>query len=194
MLRETFVALRMAAITILLTGVAYPLLITGAARLFFPARAAGSLVERDGVVVGSSLIGQAFRGAAYFQPRPSAAGRGGYDGMASGGSNLGPTSARLRARIVAERDRLRGENPDAPGPVPVDLVTASASGLDPHIGPAAALWQAPRVAVARGRSTAEIEAVVARHVEPRSLGVFGEPRVNVLLLNLDLDARFGRPR
>jgi len=194
MLRETLVALRMAAITILLTGVAYPLLITGAARMLFAACAAGSLVERDGVVVGSELIGQPFPSAAYFQPRPSAAGRDGYDGMASGGSNLGPTSARLRARVVAERDRLRRENPGAPGPVPVELVTASASGLDPHIGPAAALWQVPRVAAARGRSTAEIEAVVARHVEPRSLGVFGEPRVNVLLLNLDLDARWGRPR
>src|SRR5262245_48340196 len=121
MLRETLIALRMTAITILLTGVAYPLLITGAARAFFPARAAGSLVERDGVVVGSALIAQRFIRPAYFQPRPSAAGPEGYDGMASGGTNLGPTSAGRRADAVAERDRLVRENPDAPGPVPGEM-------------------------------------------------------------------------
>jgi K+-transporting ATPase ATPase C chain len=194
MLKESLIALRMTAITILLTGLAYPLLITGAAQALFPGPAAGSLVLRDGAVVGSALIGQRFTKPAYFQPRPSAAGAEGYDAAASGGSNLGPTSARLRDRMKADRDRLAAANPDAAGPIPMELIAASGSGLDPHLGPDAALWQVPRVAAARGVPRAEIEALLARRVEPRTFGLLGEPRVNVLLLNLDLDKRYGRPR
>jgi K+-transporting ATPase ATPase C chain len=177
----------MAAVTLVITGLAYPLLITGLAQLTMPHRADGSLVVGDSVTVGSSLIGQAFTRPQYLQPRPSAAGAG-YDATASGGSNLGPTSAKLRARVTAEVARLRAENPDAPGPVPVELVTASASGLDPHLSPAAARWQAPRIAAARGVAVGEIEAVIRRHVEGRTLGFLGEPRVNVLAVNLALDA------
>ncbi len=194
MLKECQIALRMTAITILLTGLAYPLLITGAAQALFPGSAAGSLVVREGAVVGSAHIGQRFMKPAYFQPRPSAAGAEGYDAAASGGSNLGPTSARLRDRMKSDNDRLAAANPDAPGPIPMELITASGSGLDPHLGPDAAFWQVPRVAAARGVPRAEVEALLARRVEPRTWGLLGEPRVNVLLLNLDLDERYGRPR
>jgi K+-transporting ATPase ATPase C chain len=189
MKNELLVALRMTVVTLVLTGLAYPLLVTGVARVAFPFQSAGSLVTRDGRVVGSELIGQAFTWPGYFQPRPSAAGSG-FDAAASSGSNLGPTSRKLRDRVAAEVARLRRENPDAPGPVPLDLVTASGSGLDPHISPGAAQWQVPRVAAARGLPLAAVESLVREHVEGRTFGFLGEPRLNVLRLNLELDRRF----
>jgi K+-transporting ATPase ATPase C chain len=191
--REVIIALRMTVVTLVLTGVVYPLAVTAVAQVLFPRQADGSLVTVEGRVVGSELIGQAFKNPAYFQGRPSAAGTDGYDAAASSGSNLGPTSAKLRDRVVADLDRLRQENPNAPGPVPVELVTASGSGLDPHISPGAARWQIPRVAAARHMSVADVEAALERRVEPRTAGFLGEPRVNVLLLNLDLDQRSGAP-
>ena len=191
MRHELSTALRMTLVTLALTGLAYPLLTTSLAQALFPDQANGSLVSRDGHVVGSALLAQGFANAAYFQPRPSAAGAG-YDAAASSGSNLGPISRRLRDRVAADVARLTAENPQAPGPVPAELVTASASGLDPHLSPEAARWQVPRVAAARGRPPAEIEAWLAARVEGRALGFLGEPRVNVLLLNLDLDRSLGR--
>jgi K+-transporting ATPase ATPase C chain len=176
--------------TLVLTGLVYPLAVTGLARVLFPRQAAGSFVEVDGRVVGSALIGQKFDNPAYFQTRPSAAGAG-YDAAASSGSNLGPTSAKLRDRVAGDLERLRRDNPSAPGSVPVELVTASASGLDPHLSPIAVRWQTARVAAARGVAAAGIEALVAARIEGRTFGLLGEPRVNVLLLNLDLDRKFG---
>lgn len=187
------VALRMTLATLVLTGLAYPLAITALAWVLMPYRADGSLLDLGGRVVGSELIGQVFSNPAYFQARPSAAGAGGYDAAASSGSNLGPTSKKLRDRVAAEIERLRAENPQAKGFIPIDLVTASGSGLDPHVSPEGACWQIPRVAAARGIPVEEIEALVASRVEGRTFGLLGEPRVNVLLLNLDLDRRFGPP-
>lgn len=190
---STFVvALRACLVTLVLTGALYPLAVTGVAQLLFSQEAHGSLVtDERGLVVGSALIGQGFAQPGYFQSRPSAAGSG-YDAAASSGSNLGPTSRKLRERAVAEAERLRQENPEAPGPVPAELVTTSASGLDPHLSPAAARWQARRVAKARGVAPERVLAMVEAHVEGRTLGVLGEPRVNVLALNLALDRQFGR--
>lgn len=187
MIAEVRPALVMLLLFTALTGIAYPLAVTGAAQWLFPAQANGSLIERDGGVVGSSLIGQASADAAHFQGRPSAAGSG-YDAAATGGSNLGPTSRALLERVSADARRISLAN--GGGRVPVDLVTASGSGLDPHISPAAADLQVARVAAARGAGPSAIRSLVAEFTEGRSLGVFGEPRVNVLLLNLALDDRF----
>lgn len=192
MTREIGIALRMTLATLVLTGLLYPFAVTGVAQLLFPRAADGSLVsDGDGRVVGSALIGQPFARPEYLQPRPSAAGAG-YAAAASSGSNLGTTSQKLHDRAAADVERLRGENPDAEGPVPADLVTASASGLDPHLSPEAALWQAPRIARARGVDAERVRALVTSQVEGRSLLVLGEPRVNVLATNLALDRRFGR--
>ena len=189
---KTFlVALRATAVTLVLTGLCYPLLMTGLGQLLFPSAAKGSVVrDTDGHLIGSALIGQSFTKPWYFQGRPSAAGNG-YDPLASGGSNLGPSSAKLRERVVADATRLARENPQAPGPIPVELVTASASGLDPHISPQAANWQVPRVAAARGIAPERVQQVVDDHSEGRDLGFLGEPHVNVLLVNLALDRQFG---
>jgi K+-transporting ATPase ATPase C chain len=169
----------------LVTGVAYPAIVTAVAQVAFPSQANGSMIVVNGQAVGSSLIGQAFSDPKYFWGRLSAAGKDGYDASGSGGSNLGPTSKALIDRITADVDRLRAAN--GGGPVPVDLVTTSASGLDPDISPAAAEYQVARVAKARHMSESDVRAAVARHTSGQLLGFLGEPRVNVLLLNLDLD-------
>jgi potassium-transporting ATPase KdpC subunit len=186
MKRELMIAIRMTVVTLVLTGFIYPCVMTGVAQALFPHQAGGSIVSAGGREVGSELIGQTFSGAKYFHGRPSAAGNG-YDATASTGSNLGPTSKKLHDRVAADAESLQAENPLAPGPVPVELVTASGSGLDPHVSVAAALWQAPRVAQARGVPLTSIESLIRQHVERRTFGFLGEPRVNVLLVNLALD-------
>ncbi len=193
MANEFLIAARMTVVTIVLTGLIYPAVVPGLAQILFHDQANGSLVKKEaGEVVGSSLIGQPFSRPEYFWPRPSAAGAG-YDGKSSGGSNLGPTSRKLYDRVKADVERLRNENPDAQGPVPGDLITASASGLAPHITPDGAFWQVPRVAKARGLAHERVRQAVDDMVEGRDLGFFGEVRVNVLKLNMALDKQFGRP-
>ena len=176
--------------TIVLTilfGLAYPLVFTGLAQVLFPHQANGSLVTVNGKVAGSELIGQSFTKPEYFHGRPSAAGNNGYDAANSSGSNLGPTNQKLVDRVKADVQKFRAENPDYTGPIPADLLTSSASGLDPHISPASAEAQVARVAKARGVTPDRIAELVAKHTEGRQWGIFGEPRVNVLLLNIDLD-------
>ena len=192
--KELVIALRATLVTLILTGVLYPLATTGAAEALFGERANGSLSrDENGQVVGSELIGQAFTSPAYVQGRPSAAGNNGYDATSSSGSNFGTTSKKLRDRVTADITRLQKDNPGAPLPIPDALLTASASGLDPDLPPEAALWQAPRIAHARNLSEDRVRALIENHVQGRDLGFLGEPRVNVLELNLALDQQFGRP-
>jgi K+-transporting ATPase ATPase C chain len=185
--RQVLVATVFTVMTTAVFGVGYPLVVTGLAQMLFPDQANGSLIERDGRAVGSRLIGQPFAGAEYFWSRPSAAGKG-YDATSSGGSNLGPTNARLINRVEIERARLAATNPGTP--VPVELVTSSASGLDPHLSPAGALFQVPRVARERGLDEAVIRDLVRAQTDDRGLGFLGESRVNVLELNLTLAERY----
>jgi K+-transporting ATPase ATPase C chain len=177
-------AIRFTLITTVLLGLAYPLAMTGIAGVIFPHQASGSLILKDGRVIGSALLGQSFTSDRYFHPRPSAAGNG-YDAISSGGSNYAQSNLKLVQRIQGDIDKLAAQNPGKP--VPIDLVTTSGSGLDPDITPDAAYYQVSRVATARHLSEDEINKLVAAHVTPRTLGLLGEPRVNVLQLNLDLD-------
>ncbi len=193
MLKQLLPAVRMTLVLTVLTGLLYPGLVTGIAKILFPHQADGSLIEVNGKVVGSELIGQKFTRPEYFQGRPSAAGDG-YDASNSGGSNLGPTSRKLVDRVKADVEKFRKENPDFKGPIPADLLTASASGLDPDISPASATAQVPRVAKARGVGVTQIQELVDRNTQRRDLGFLGEPRVNVLKLNLALDSTYPAKR
>lgn len=181
-------ALTMLLLLTVLTGLGYPLMVTGMAQVFFPDQAGGSLIVQNGKVIGSKLIGQYFDKAEYFWGRPSATAPFPYNAAASGGSNLGPTNPTLIEEVKAREAALRAADPDNDSPIPVDLVTASGSGLDPHISPAAALYQVKRVARARGLDEAIVQTLVAEHTEERQFKVLGERRVNVLQMNLALDA------
>ncbi len=185
-MKNLITAILITIVTTVLLGIVYPLIVTGLAQVIFPHQANGSLIKNQaGEVIGSELIGQPFSSPGYFLPRPSAAGAAGYDAGASSGSNLGPTNEKLIARVKADVEKYSAENPGKP--IPVDLVTTSGSGLDPHISPANAQFQLPRVARERGLSQAQVGEIVARYSEGRQFGFLGEPRVNVLLVNLELD-------
>ncbi|MBN9663835.1 MAG: potassium-transporting ATPase subunit KdpC [Acidobacteria bacterium] len=194
MWKQLLPGLRLTLALTVLTGLAYPGIVTPLCQVLFPKQANGSLVSLHGKVVGSSLIGQNFSKPGYFHPRPSAAGSDGYDASASSGSNLGPTSQKLVDRVKASADQFRKENPGHTEPIPADILTASGSGLDPHISPAAALAQAARVAAARGVDVEQVKAVIDQTTEGRALGLLGEPRVNVLALNMAMDQKFPAAR
>jgi K+-transporting ATPase ATPase C chain len=187
MKKNLLISILMTIATTVLFGLIYPLVVTGLAQLIFPNKANGQLIRKNGQVVGSSIIGQGFSADAYFHSRPSAAGNG-YDAANSAGSNLGPTNQKLLDRVKGDVATAQAENPGAP--VPIDLVTTSASGFDPHITPANAEFQIPRIAKARAITVDQVRALVGKHTEGRQLGLLGESRVNVLELNLDLDERF----
>jgi potassium-transporting ATPase KdpC subunit len=187
MKKNLITALLMTIVTTVLLGLIYPLAVTVLAQLLFPRQANGDLLQRGGKLVGARLIGQPFSSAGYFRSRPSSAGSG-YDAANSGGSNLGPTNKALIDRVAQDVRKFQAENPGTP--IPADLVTSSASGLDPHISPAAADFQVPRVARERGIALEQLRAIVQQHTAGRQFGFLGEPRVNVLELNLDLDTRF----
>jgi len=191
LIRHTVSAVLITVVTTVLLGVVYPLVVTAIAQAIFPDQANGQLIVHDGHVIGSKLIGQAFSSPGYFHARPSAAGAG-YDATSSGGTNLGPTNQKLIASVRSAVAAARADNPDTP--VPIDLVTSSASGLDPDISPAAALFQVPRVARARHLDEGIVRKLVLDHLEGRTFGLLGEPRVNVLLLNLDLDRQSSASR
>ena len=184
MKKNLLISVLMTVVTTILLGLVYPLVVTALAQLFFRDKANGQLVQRNGTVVASRIIAQPFVGAGYFHPRASAAGNG-YDATSSGGTNLGPTNQKLIDRVNADVATAQAENPGKP--VPADMVTTSASGLDPDITPASAEFQVPRIAKARGMSEQAVRAIVAQHTQGRQLGFFGEPRVSVLELNLSLD-------
>lgn len=190
MLKQLGPALKMTILLTALTGLIYPGVVTGICELAFPNQANGSLIVRNGQVIGSSLLGQKFTLPEYFHPRPSGAGNDGYDPTASGSSNLGPTNRKLYDRVKAAADQFRKENPEYAGPIPADALTQSASGLDPDISVANAAAQAARVANARKASVAQIHDLIALATQGRELGFLGEPRVNVLKLNLELDSHF----
>jgi K+-transporting ATPase ATPase C chain len=185
MMKHIKTAVLMTIVTTILLGIVYPLVVTGLAQAIFPKQANGSMISMNGKLVGSSLIGQQFSSPGYFRSRLSAAGNG-YDAGNSGGSNLGPTNKMLVDRVSGDVQKLQTENPNMP--IPMDLITTSSSGLDPHISPEGAAFQAPRVARERGMSEADVDSLIAKHTEGRQLGFLGEARVNVLELNLDLDA------
>jgi K+-transporting ATPase ATPase C chain len=187
-MKQLIIAIKATLVLTILTGVAYPLLVTGLAKALFRHQADGSLIQANGKVVGSELIGQRFTKPEYFHGRPSAAGNDGYDGMSSQGSNYGPTNQKLVDRVRDDVKKFRAENPAFTGPIPADLVTASGSGLDPDITPASAEAQVARVAAARGISADQVRQLVARNTVERQFAILGEPRVNVLRLNLALDA------
>ncbi len=189
MLSQLWPALRINIFLTILLGIGYPLVVTGISQIVFPHQANGSLITKNGQVIGSELLGQSFSKPEYFQPRPSAAGNG-YDPTASGGSNYGPTNQKLIDRVKASVDQFHKDNPDYKGPIPADLLTASGSGLDPDISPASAAAEVPRVAKARGISEDQLNQLVAEHTQTPELGILGEARVNVLDLNLALDARY----
>ena len=192
-MKNLLTAVLMTIVTTVLFGLMYPLVITGLAQVIFPENANGQLITRaDGTVIGSRLLGQSFVSPGYFRSRPSAAGASGYDATASGGSNLGPMNQKLIDRVKADVEKLQAENPGKP--IPVDLVTASGSGLDPHLSPAATEFQVPRLARERGVGEDEVRRLVSAHTEGRQFGFLGEPRVNVLELNLALDEMFPRRR
>lgn len=190
MKKNLWISIAMTVVTTVLLGLIYPMVVTGLAQVIFPHKANGQLIIKNGKVIGSEIIGQGFSGPAYFHSRPSAAGNG-YDAANSGGSNLGPTNQKLLERVRADVATAQSENPGTP--VPIDMVTTSASGFDPHITPANAEFQLARVARARGISVEQVKAVVSKHTEGRQFGILGEPRVNVLELNLDLDRQFAVP-